>query len=159
MDKQDSALKARLKELATQKPAYSYLLLHALLKAEGLVINRKRSYRIYTEEGLQVRTKRRKKLHRPRQLLNVPTGVNERWSMDFVSDQLTNVRRFCVLNVVDDFSRDMVDQLVANRLTDVRWPEFWSNFAKQEVNLTGLFAVMIQSLRAKRCSSGVKKRR
>ena len=79
--------------------------------------------------------------------------------MGLVSDQLTNVRRFCVLNVMDDFSRDMVGQLVANRLTNVRWPGFWSSFAKQEVNPTGLFAIMVQSLRAKRCFSGVKKRR
>lgn len=55
-----------MKELAAQQSAYGYLILHGLLKAEGLVINRKRIYRIYTEERLQVRTKRRKKLHRPR---------------------------------------------------------------------------------------------
>lgn len=109
----DGALRSRLKELATQQSAYGYLLLHALLKAEGLVINRKRTYRIYTEEGLQVRTKRRKKLSRPRQCMEVPTRVNKRWSMDFVSDQLANGRRFRVLNVVDDFSREMIGQLVS----------------------------------------------
>lgn len=108
---QDGVLRVRLKELAEQQSAYGYLMLHALLKAEGLVINRKRTYRIYTEEGLQVRTKRRKKLHRPRQCLDVPARINERWSMDFVSDQLANGRRFRVLNVVDDFSREMVGQL------------------------------------------------
>lgn len=109
----DGQLRARLKELAAGQSAYGYLLLHGLLKAEGLVVNRKRTYRIYTEEGLQVRTKRRKKLHRPRQPLEVPQSVNERWSMDFVSDQLANGRRFRVLNVVDDFSREMVGQLVS----------------------------------------------
>ena len=49
----DGALRARLKELAAKQSAYGYLLLHGLLKAEGLVVNRKRTYRIYTEEGLQ----------------------------------------------------------------------------------------------------------
>lgn len=109
----DSALRARLKELAAQQSAYGYLILHGLLKAEGLVVNRKRTYRIYTEERLQVRTKRRKKLCRPRQLLEVPQGINQRWSMDFVSDQLANGRRFRVLNVVDDYSREVIGQLAS----------------------------------------------
>jgi len=109
----DGELRSRLKELAAQQSAYGYLLLHGLLKAEGLVVNKKRTYRIYTEEGLQVRTKKRKKLHRPRQPLEVPLEINQRWSMDFVSDQLSNGRRFRVLNVVDDYSREMVGQLVS----------------------------------------------
>ena len=101
------------KELAVKQSAYGYLLLHGMLKAEVLVVNKKRTYRIYTEEGLQVRTKKRKKLQRPRQPMEVPLTVNQRWSMDFVSDQLSNGRRFRVLNVVDDFSREMVGQLVS----------------------------------------------
>jgi putative transposase len=75
-----------------------------MLRTEGLVRNHKRTYRIYREEALQVRTKRRKKLTRPRVPMTVPIRVNERWSMDFVSDQQANGRRFRVLNVVDDFS-------------------------------------------------------
>lgn len=109
----DEALRARLKELAVEQSAYGYLMLHGMLKAEGLVENRKRTYRIYSEEGLQVRTKKRKKLQRPRQPIEVPTRVNERWSMDFVSDQLASGRRFRVLNVVDEFSREVVGQLVS----------------------------------------------
>ena len=109
----DEALRERLKELAVQQSAYGYLLLHGMLKAEGLVVNKKRTYRLYTEEGLQVRTKKRKKLKRPRQPMEVPTGVNQRWSMDFVSDQLSSGRRFRILNVVDDFSREMIGQLVS----------------------------------------------
>ncbi|WP_036186300.1 IS3 family transposase, partial [Marinobacterium lacunae] len=104
---------ARLKELAVEQSAYGYLMLHGMLKAEGLVVNRKRTYRIYSEEGLQVRTKKRKKLQRPRQPIEVPTRVNERWSMDFVSDQLASGRRFRVFNVVDEFSREVVGQLVS----------------------------------------------
>ena len=56
--KDDSALRARLKELAAKQSAYGYLLLHGLLKAEGLVVNHKRTCRLYSEEDLQVRTKR-----------------------------------------------------------------------------------------------------
>ncbi|WP_415644407.1 IS3 family transposase, partial [Shewanella algae] len=94
-------------------PRYGYLMLHGLLRGEGWVKNRKRTYRLYTEEGLQVRTKKHKKLTRPRQPMEVPTTPNQRWSMDFVSDQLSNGRRFRVLNVVDDYSREMVGQLVS----------------------------------------------
>ena len=108
----DEALRARLKELAQQYSRYGYLLLHGMLKDEGLVINRKRTYRIYTEEALQVRTKKRKKLIRPRIPIAVPLAVNERWSMDFVSDQLASGRRFRVLNIVDDYSRECVAQVV-----------------------------------------------
>ena len=109
----DGVLRARLKTLAAEQSAYGYLLLHGLLKREGLVVNKKRTYRIYTEEGLQVRTRKRKKLQRPRQAMELPFAANQRWSMDFVSDQLGNGRRFRVLNVVDDFSREMVGQLVS----------------------------------------------
>ncbi len=120
----DGALRARLKALAVQQSAYGYLLLHGILKAEGLVVNKKHTYRLYTEEGLQVRTKKRKKLQRPRQPMEIPTGVNQRWSMDFVSDQLSDGRRFRVLNVVDDFSREMVGQLVSVSITGAQVARF-----------------------------------
>ena len=116
----DSALRSRLKTLAERYPRYGYPTLHSMLKTEGLVINPKRTYRIYREEGLQVRTKKRKKLNRPRIPMVVPDKVNERWSMDFVSDQLANGRRFRVLNVVDDFSRECVLQVVDFSLSGQR---------------------------------------
>lgn len=108
----DAALRARLKTLAEKYPRYGYPTLHSMLRIEGLVQNRKRTYRLYREEGLQVRTKRRKKLRRPRIPMIVPSRANERWSMDFVSDQLANGRRLRVLNVVDDFTRECVLQVV-----------------------------------------------
>ena len=107
----DKPLRKRLLKLAKDHPSYGYLFLHGLLRAEGLVKNRKRTYRIYNEEGLQVRTKKRKKIIRPRMPMVVPIGKNIRWSMDFVSDQLANGRRFRVFNVLDDYSRDMIGQL------------------------------------------------
>lgn len=109
----DERLRVCLKELAVKQLAYDYLLLYGMLKSERLVAKKKRTYRIYTDEGLQVRTKKRKKLQSPRQPMEVPIGVNQRWSMDFVSDQLSNGRRFRILNVLDDFSREMVGQLVS----------------------------------------------
>lgn len=88
-------------------------MLHGLLRGEGMIKNRKHTYRRYTEEGLQVRTKKRKKLTRSLQSMEEPTAVNQRWSMDFVSDQHSNGRHFRVLNVVDDSSREMFGQLVS----------------------------------------------
>jgi putative transposase len=86
--------------------------LHDMLVIEGQVVNHKRTYRVYCEEGLQVCTRRRKKIVRPRAPMAVPDAVNQRWSMDFVSDQLANGRRFRVLNIVDDFSREYVLKIV-----------------------------------------------
>ena len=116
----DATLVNRLKTLGEQYPRYGYLLLHGMLQAEGLVTNRKRTYRLYTELGMQVRTKRRKKLQRPRLPMSVPTRSNERWSADFVHDQLSDGRRLRVLNIVDDYSRVCVGQLVDTSISGMR---------------------------------------
>jgi len=126
----DGPLRERLQALAERYPRYGYLLLHALLKREGLVINRKRTYRLYTELGLQVRTKRRKKLVRPRIAMAVPTAANQRWSLDFVSDQLACGRRFRVLNVIDDYSRECVGQLVDVSISGARMARFLSTLGQ-----------------------------
>lgn len=108
----DDELKNRLIGLATTYPSYGYLMLHGMLKLGGLVVNKKRTYRVYTQENLQVRTKKRKKLQRPRQPILMPIAANLRWSMDFVSDQLSDGRRFRVLNIVDDYTRECIGQFV-----------------------------------------------
>jgi putative transposase len=109
----DTTLLARMKELASQHKALGYPMLHGMLKSEGLVVNPKRTYRLYAAAGLQLRQRKKNKLTRPRQPLVVPLGTDVRWSMDFVSDQLSNGRRFRVLNVKDDYSKELVGQLVA----------------------------------------------
>lgn len=120
----DTDLIKRLKELGEQYPRYGYLMLHNLLKSEGLVKNTKRTYRLYTELGMQVRTKRRKKLIRPRLPMTIPTRANERWSIDFVHDQLADGRRFRILNVVDDYSRVCVGQLIDLSISGQRMARF-----------------------------------
>ena len=107
----DETLRVHLRRLAERYPRYGYPTLHAMLRTDGIVVNHKRTYRVYREEGLQVRTKKRKKLMRPRIPMVVPNRANERWSIDFVSDQLANGRRFRVLNLVDDFTRECVLQI------------------------------------------------
>ena len=126
----DELLRARLKVLASHYPRYGYLLLHNLLKGEGLVINKKKTYRIYKEENLQVRTKKRKKLQRPRLVMATPSRTNERWSMDFVYDQLANGRRFRVLNIIDDFNREVVGQLVAFSISGLQVSRFLSQLGE-----------------------------
>jgi putative transposase len=83
----NATLVCRLKALGEQYPRYSYLL-HGMLRAEALDTNRKQTYRLYTEVGMQVHTKRRKKPRRPRLPMAVPTGSNESWSADFARDKL-----------------------------------------------------------------------
>lgn len=110
-------------------------MLHGLLIGEGLVVNRKHTYCLNTVEALQVRTKKRKKLTRPRQHIEVPSVPNHRWSMDFVSDQLSSGRRFRVLNVVDDFSREMVGQLVSVSISGRQVARFLSQLIDQRGKL------------------------
>jgi putative transposase len=102
----DTALRERLRHWAALKPRWGVPILHDVLKAEGLVINRKRTERLYREEGLSLRRKLRRKLPRQARVpLPVPTAPDERWSMDFIHDQLSNGRRFRCLTLVDDFTR------------------------------------------------------
>lgn len=120
----DANLVNRIKQLGEQYPRYGYLMLHELLRREGLVVNRKRTYRLYSDLGMQVRTKRRKRLIRPRVPVEIPSRPNHRWSLDFVHDQLADGRRFRVLNVVDDFSRVCVGQLVDLSISGERVARF-----------------------------------
>lgn len=126
----DAPLKERLLVLAAQYPRYGYLMLHGLMKNEGLVTNKKRTWRLYTNAGMQVRTRRRKKLNRPRIPMLVPTRRNERWSMDFVHDQLAGGRRFRVLNVVDDYTRESVGQLVETSISGERVARYLSELVE-----------------------------
>lgn len=127
----DADLVARMKQLAEQYPRYGYLMLHELLRREGLVVNRKRTYRIYSNLGMQVRTKKRKKLVRPRIPLEVPSGANQRWSLDFVHDQLADGRRLKVLNIVDDYSRVCVGQLIDMSISGERMARYLSQIGEE----------------------------
>ena len=108
----DAEIRSRVCELASHYPRYGYLLICRLLRAEGLMVNKKRVYRIYKEEGLQVPKRKRNKLIRTRQPHSLPEQVNCRWSMDFVSDRLNDSRPFRILNVMDDCSRRLVGQYI-----------------------------------------------
>jgi putative transposase len=101
------ALRVRLRELAGSRVRYGYRRLTVLLKREGWEVNAKRIYRLYTEEGLIVRTQRRRE-RAQRQRLPQGQAVrrNEKWSMDFVAQRLPDGRWIRVLTVVDQYTRE-----------------------------------------------------
>jgi len=101
-----AGLRERLRALAEQRPRFGYRRLHVLLRREGFAVNRKRVHRIYRAEGLAVRRRRRKRVAVPRQPMPTPNQVNERWSMDYVHDALSDGRTFRCLTLVDDHSRE-----------------------------------------------------
>ena len=99
-------LRARLRTLAEERVRWGYRRLHVLLRREGIRANHKAVYRLYREEGLAVRRRRRKRVSVPRRPMVLPRRVNERWSMDYVSDVIRGGRRIRIFNVVDDLSRE-----------------------------------------------------
>lgn len=100
-------LRARLLELAQERPRFGHPMLHLMLRQEGWMINHKRTERLYRLENLSLRRrKRRRKLRGVRVVFDQTKRVMERWSMDFVSDSLANGRRFRALTIVDCHSRE-----------------------------------------------------
>ena len=104
--KDERALIMRIRDLAAARVRYGYRRITVLLKREGWSVGKKRVYRIYKAEGLEVRTKKRKKRAAQRRVsLPAASAAQERWSMDFMSDRLVNGRPFRILTVVDQYTR------------------------------------------------------
>lgn len=100
-------MREALKEAALRRRRWGYRMLSLMLKRRGFTDNAKRIYRIYREEGLQVRQRRKRKTAKWRgERPQAAGGLNQRWSMDFMSDQLADGRKMRTFNVVDDFSRE-----------------------------------------------------
>jgi putative transposase len=117
----DGALRQRLKELALERRRFGYRRLYILLRREGVVLNHKKLYRLYREERLMVRKRGgRKRALGTRAPMAIPQGKNQRWSLDFVLDALACSRRFRILTVVDDFSRECLALVVDNSLSGIR---------------------------------------
>jgi len=114
-------LRVRLRELAAKRPRWGYERLHILLRREGRLVNHKLVLRLYREEGLAVaRRRRQKRVSVPRVPLPAPTTPNERWSMDFVTDALSDGRSFRCFTVVDDLTRECPAIEVASSLPALR---------------------------------------
>jgi putative transposase len=117
----DAPIRQRLRELALERRRFGYRRLHILLRREGIVLNHKKLYRLYREERLTVRKRGgRKRALGTRAPMALPQGLNQRWSLDFVSDALACGRKFRVLALVDDFSRECLALVVDNSLSGIR---------------------------------------
>jgi putative transposase len=99
-------LRSEMLAQAWQKPRYGYRRLHALLARKGQEVNVKRVYRLYVEEGLSVRRKKRRRLVRDRALNLRLTRPNQEWAMDFIVDGLATGRMVRILSVVDAYTRE-----------------------------------------------------
>ena len=101
-------LRARLRELAAERPAFGSPRLTGLLQREYGVVNHKRVERLYALEGLQLRRRRKRRRRGAARVvpLPAPTGPGERGALDFVHDVLANGRLIRLLTVVDEFTRE-----------------------------------------------------
>lgn len=117
----DGPLRVRLRELAAQRRRWGYRRLRVLLLREGMVVNHKRVYRIYREEGLAVRRRKRKRaVSAARTPLLRPTRTDEVWGLDFVQDALAWGRKIRMLTVEDLYTREGLAIEVDTSLGGVR---------------------------------------
>jgi len=117
----DAAVRARMRELAAIRRRFGYRRLFVLMRREGLVMNHKKFRRLYREERLQVRRRGgRKRALGTRAPLAIPQGPNQRWSLDFLSDAFVEGRRFRILAVVDDFTRECLALIADTSLPGLR---------------------------------------
>ena len=117
----DGELRKAMKAVATERRRFGDRRVHVMLERQGWRVNQKKLRRLYREEKLQVRNRGgRKRALGTRRPMLVPERPNERWSLDFVSDAFTDGRRFRVLAVVDDFSRECLALVADMSLSGLR---------------------------------------
>lgn len=117
----DGPLRTRLKELASQCRRFGCRRLGLLLARQGVRINHKKLYRFYKEERPMVRKRGgRKRALGTRAPMTIPQDQNLRWSLDFVMDTLVSGRRFRILTLVDDFTRESLGLVVDTSPTALR---------------------------------------
>jgi putative transposase len=118
---EDTQFRSRLRELAAERRRFGYRRLLILLRREGMHMNHKKLRRLYREERLQVRKRSgRKRALGTRAPMTLPHGPNQRWSLDFLSDQLRDGRRIRILAVVDDFTRECLALVADTSLSGLR---------------------------------------
>jgi putative transposase len=106
-EKDDTAVQDALENLVNKHPAIGFWQSYYRLRNRGIPWNHKRVRRVYREMNLNIRRKPRKRLpERVKQTLAQPTSPNQMWSIDFMSDSLTDGRKFRLLNIMDDFNRE-----------------------------------------------------
>jgi len=117
----DEPLRVAMRKVAAERRRFGYRRIHVMLEREGIIMNQKKLRRLYREEKLQVRKRGgRKRALGTRRPMVLPGRANERWSLDFVSDAFTDGRRFRVLAVVDDYSRECLALVADTSLSGLR---------------------------------------
>ena len=107
--KQDAFLMDQLALLSKQHPVEGFWKYYNRLRNKGAVVNHKRLHRIYKQMGLAQRRKIKKRLPaRVKEPINIPVAFTHTWSIDFMSDALTNGRKFRSFNVIDDYNREVL---------------------------------------------------
>ena len=119
--KDDGDVQDALTALTTKHPSIGFWQCCYRLWSKGCSWNHKRIYRVYTEMKLNIRRRAKKRLpERVKQPLCVPAAPNQVWSIDFMSDSLTDGRRFRLLNILDDFNRESLAVEVDTSLPSLR---------------------------------------
>ena len=119
--KDNALIKAELLKLAETYPQYGFPMLFNLLRLAGFAWNHKRVHRIYKELKLNLRRKLKKRLApRSAQTLDIPNRLNECWSLDYMSDALTDGRKFRTANVINDANREALSILASYSLPSLR---------------------------------------
>ena len=117
----DASIREAMKKVASERRRFGYRRIHVMLERQGIIMNLKKLRRLYREEKLTVRKRGgRKRALGTRRPLALPSRPNERWSLDFVSDAFTDGRRFRVLAVVDDFTRECLCLVADTSLSGAR---------------------------------------
>lgn len=117
----DAAVREAMRQVAFERRRFGYRRIHVMLARQGIAMNQKKLRRLYREEKLQVRRRGgRKRALGTRRPMIVPDRANARWSLDFVSDAFTDGRRFRVLTVVDDFTRECLALVADTSLSGAR---------------------------------------
>jgi len=120
-ERDDVALRTRLRELGAQRVRFGYRRLHVLLRRAGWAVNHKRVYRLYREEGLAMRRRKRKRFRgEARVPLALPKTANEVWTMDYTHDELASGRKFRTLNLMDGYTREALAIEVDTSLPGLR---------------------------------------
>ena len=105
----DEPIISALHQLAEAHPRWGFGKMNQWLKKQGHCWNHKRVYRVYCQLSLNLRAKPKKRLPtRQPQPLAHPSQPKECWSLDFMSDSLVSGQRFCTLNIIDDFNRELL---------------------------------------------------
>ena len=153
---QHTALRQRIRDLALSRVGWGYRRLTTVLQREGWSVGRKLVYRLYREENLLLRPKKRRRRvsHQARVLQSTPHQLNEQWSMDFMSDALVDGRRIRVLTIVDDFSRESVYIGVGSHFRGIQVAQTLASVARRDLHRRKLESIMVQNSPRSRWTNG-----